>query len=90
VLRWQYPVWHLASGIDPAKLKKAGRPVRHAPDVLLSLMGTSGMLKKELADAAMEKGWGKTRAYDSIKQLISESKIREAGSLIYKNDPAAP
>jgi hypothetical protein len=37
----------------------------------------------------MEKGWGKTRAYDSIKQLISESKIREAGSLIYKNDPAA-
>jgi hypothetical protein len=88
VLRWQYPVWHLASGVDPSKLKKAGRPVKHATDSLLTLMGSSGMMKKELADAAIEKGWGKTRAYDSINKLISENRIRESGGLIYKNEPA--
>jgi hypothetical protein len=86
VLRWNYPVWHLASGIDPTKLKKAGRPAKQSPEALLPLIEDSGIERRELVGKAKEAGWASTRAYDSIKQLIAQNKIREVSGHIYKNE----
>jgi hypothetical protein len=84
VLRWQYPVWHLASGVDPSKLKKAGRPSKQPPDALIPMIEADGSRKSDLVNKAKESGWAQTRAYDSIKQLITENKIREVSGLIFK------
>jgi hypothetical protein len=85
VLRWQYPVWHLASGVDPSKLKKAGRPVKKSSDEMLLLLKPEGITSTELVDKAKEKGWTRTGAYESIKQLTADNKIRQVSGLIYKS-----
>lgn len=85
VLRWQYPVWHLASGIDPSKLKKAGRPVKKSADEMLFLLKPEGITSTELVDRAKEKGWTRTGAYESIKQLTADNKIKQVSGLIYKS-----
>ena len=86
VLRWNYPVWHLASGIDPTKLKKAGRPVKQSPEALLPLINGEGVRTPDLVDKAKEQGWTRTRAYEAIKALTADNKIRQVSGHIYKNE----
>lgn len=85
VLRWEYPVWNLVTGIDPSKLKKAGRPTRQAADSLLTLINEQGLTSNELIDRAKGNGWSRTRAYESIKQLLADNKLKQVSGLIYKS-----
>lgn len=84
VLRWEYPVWHLAAGADPTKLKKAGRPNKHPPESLLPLIHpTNGIDRAELVKLAEGMDWKRTAAYDAIRTLLVRGKIREMTGHIY-------
>jgi hypothetical protein len=83
VVRWEYPVWHLASDADPTKLKKAGRPTKSAPESLLvHVSDAEGITRSELVQKA--KGWSRTRVYDAINSLIDSRKLREASGHLWK------
>lgn len=84
VLRWQYPVWHLAAGADPSKLKKAGRPTKNPADALLAFVPESeGITRKDLRERAKAKGWSQSAAYDAIVTLLTTQKLREMSGFLY-------
>jgi len=53
----------------------------------LSITVTAGkrFTSTELVDKAKEKGWTRTGAYEHIKQLTADNKIRQVSGLIYKS-----
>jgi hypothetical protein len=82
VLRWDYPVWHLAAGADATKLKKAGRPAKNAAESLLPLIPHNGITRGELLKLAKPK-WGQSQLYEAVKELIRTGKVREMSHQIY-------
>ena len=82
VLRWEYPVWHLAAGADASKLKKAGRPAKNPADALLPLIPKDGITRGELLKLAKPK-WGQTQLYEAVRELIKAGKVREMSHQIY-------
>jgi hypothetical protein len=80
VLRWDYPVWHLAAGADPAKLKKPGRPAKNAPDTLIPMIPRDGLTRSELV---AKSGWARTACYDAITALIKAGKITEMSHVLF-------
>ncbi len=52
-LRWDQPVWRRDSALDPAKLKRARKPITHPASELLGKL-TDGMTNKEWLTAS---GW---------------------------------
>jgi hypothetical protein len=82
VLRWEYPVWHLAAGADATKLKKAGRPAKNPAESLLPLIPQNGITRGELLKLAKPK-WGQSQLYEAVKELIRTGKVREMSHQIY-------
>jgi hypothetical protein len=82
VLRWDYPVWHLAADADATKLKKAGRPAKNPAESLLPLIPHNGITRGELLKLAKPK-WSQSRLYDAVKELLETGKVREMSHQLY-------
>jgi hypothetical protein len=82
VLRWDYPVWHLAAGADATKLKKAGRPAKNPAESLLALIPHDGITRGELLKLGKPK-WSQSRLYDAVKELLETGKVREMSHQLY-------
>lgn len=82
VLRWEYPVWHLAQGADATKLKKAGRPAKNPAETLLPLIPHNGITRGELLKLVQDK-WSQPSLYKAVKKLIDDKKVREMSHQIY-------
>jgi len=82
VLRWEYPVWHLAEGADATKLKKAGRPAKNPAEALLALIPHNGITRGELLKLVKDK-WSQPSLYKAVKKLIDDKKVREMSHQIY-------
>lgn len=83
VLRWEYPVWHLQSGADPTKLKKAGRPPKNPAEALLPMIPRDGITRPDLITKS---GWTRTACYEAIKSLLSRGKLREMSGHLYSEN----
>ena len=80
VLRWDYPVWHLAAGVDASRLKKAGRPARQSADTLIPMIPRDGITRPDLV---AKSGWPRTACYDAVSALIRSGKIREMSHVLF-------
>jgi hypothetical protein len=79
VLRWVHPVWQTEEGIDPARLKKAGRPNEHdSTDLLKHLV--DGMSGAEWRKAC---GWTDGTFRRHRDTLIDRRKVRTTAACYY-------
>jgi hypothetical protein len=75
-VRWNFPLFELASELDPSKLKQAaGRKPENSPDDLLKLLPASGLTNADFLDAAEQDGISKRTFYRLRKALESAKKI---------------
>jgi hypothetical protein len=72
VIRWDYPVWTMATAEDPAKVKRQGRKDEHPASVLLEKLDPSGMSNSEWQKAS---GWSQTTFKNKREQLEKEGKV---------------
>lgn len=76
VLRWEYPLFHEDSELDPAKLRRVvGAKQRHDRDAFVALLGTDGLTLPQWVVEAKKLGMGKTTVYDLKDELIEKKKI---------------
>lgn len=82
VLRWEYPVWHLAAGADASKLKKVGRPAKNPDETLLPMIPRDGISRSALAKLARPQ-WSQSRLYAAVTALLDAGKVREMSHHIF-------
>jgi hypothetical protein len=83
-LRWEYPVWERDQSLDPAKLRKPGRPSTGGPDDILQFIQETGSKRLDVVNAAMAAGkGGKSTVQSKIKTLLDKGKIKELSGHLY-------
>jgi hypothetical protein len=83
-LRWEYPVWERDQSLDPAKLRKPGRPSTGGPDDILQFIQKTGSKRLDVVNAAMSAGkGGKSTVQSKIKTLLDKGKIKELSGHLY-------
>lgn len=81
VVEWVYPCMSVAPGLDPAALRKPGRPTKHeVADILVLLQGRSAQTYGQWEDLAVKNGISES----SFKRLLR--KARESGRLVEKDE----
>ncbi|HOF31717.1 MAG TPA: AAA family ATPase [Burkholderiaceae bacterium] len=87
VVRWQYPCWVRAEGLDPADLKQAaGRKDEHPASALLERL-VDGMSQKEWRDASR---WSPSTFKRKKDELISTRMVRLQSGCFYREEPQSP
>ena len=83
-LRWDYPLWFRDPRLDPAKLRKPGRPSTGGPDDLIQFVQQSGSSRMDVVNAAMAAGkGGKSTVQSKIKTLLDGGKLREMSGILF-------
>jgi hypothetical protein len=81
VVEWVYPCMSVAPGLDPAALRKPGRPTKHeVADILVLLTGREPQTYGQWEDLAVKKGISES----SFKRLLRKAK--ESGRLVEKSE----
>jgi hypothetical protein len=76
VLRWEHPIWRRDLTLDPAKLKKPGRPSAHTDDDVLKALGAGPMTHGEWQRAS---GIPETSFDRHRKRLVRNRKVTRSG-----------
>lgn len=80
VVRWEFPAWVRDDGLDPARLKRAGRPAQFSPADAFGAL-TDGMSNAEWRKAL---GWADSTFRRNRDQLIEGKRVRETSGLFYR------
>lgn len=72
VIRWKPPCMEVALGLDPAALKKPGRPKEHSVEALQDLLREGSMSYSEMAERAGQQGISQS----TFKRLLREATDR--------------
>jgi hypothetical protein len=77
VVRWEWPMFHRAAELDPARLKQnAGRPAKHTAEQLLEVLGNNRLASGEWKRRCEEEyGTGRARFYELLNQLKEKEKV---------------
>jgi hypothetical protein len=77
VVRWQFPLFCVDSMLDPAKLKKAGRPREYDPKELLELIERPMRAAKIVKIAKEERGIPERRTYECLRELKKKGLLKQ-------------
>jgi len=77
VVRWQFPLFCVDSMLDPAKLKKAGRPREYDPKELLELIERPMRAAKIVKIAKEERGIPERRTYECLRELKEKGLLKQ-------------
>lgn len=76
VVRWDFPLMHVASELDPTELKQAaGRKPEHVPDDLLKLLPETGLQGHEWQETAAENGIARAKYFRLKSRLESNDRV---------------
>jgi hypothetical protein len=78
VVKWQYPLFCVDSTLDPAKLKKSGRPREYDPNQLVELIDKKMRAAQIVKIAREELGWPERPTYECLHQLKAAHKLKQA------------
>lgn len=77
VVRWEHPLWHRDSGLDPANLKRSGgAKVKHSVDDVLTKLGHQQMTFTQWHKVT---GLAETTFRRKANELKATGKVREIG-----------
>jgi AAA domain len=77
VVRWQFPLFCVDSMLDPAKLKRAGRPREYDPKDLLELIDKPMRAAKIVKIAKEERGIPERRIYEFLRELKKAGLLKQ-------------
>jgi hypothetical protein len=77
VVRWQFPLFCVDATLDPAKLKKAGRPREYDPKELLELIDKPMRAAKIVKIAKEERGFPERRTYECLRELKTAGLLKQ-------------
>lgn len=83
VVRWEHPCMRTADGLDPAALKKAGRPKEHAPRDLVNILKGGPLIYSKILIAAKQKGISESSTKRLLKHCTSTDLIEKIGDQYY-------
>lgn len=81
VLRWSFPAWVEDGALDPADLRKTGRPSTYAPEKLLEVLA-DGMTWSEWKSASK---WANTTFNRGRDTLIDKEKITQQDGRYFRS-----
>lgn len=84
VVRWGFPLWERAGGLDPSKLKKVGRPSAATAEKALVALGSESMTYSEWRKAA---GMTDSTFLRRRDELINSGKVERFGQLYRAQKP---
>lgn len=91
VVRWLYPLWQIASGLDPSDLKraKAGRGALFTPGQIVDLLPEDGegLRHKEWMEKAEEEIGVKAATFNNLLRAAKERKMVRCDFGKYLRDP---
>lgn len=92
-VRWEYPLWRIAGGVDPAQLKrpKTGRAARYAPEQIVDLLpdDREGLTHKAWKELAEERLGVKPSTFGELLAVAKERQLVLSGSGKYVRANAA-
>jgi hypothetical protein len=77
VVKWEYPLFCVDSTLDPAKLKKAGRPREYDPNELLELIDKPMRAAEIVKIADEELGWPERPTFECLRQLRTTDRLKQ-------------
>jgi len=77
VVKWEYPLFCVDAALDPAKLKKPGRPREYDPNQLLELIDKKMRAAQIVKIAKDELGWPERPTYECLRQLKATNKLKQ-------------
>jgi hypothetical protein len=78
VVRWSYPVWTRADGLNPALLKKAGATMTQTPEKALAALADGPLTFTEWMDAS---GMSESTFRRRRDELLKAGKVKQEGAV---------